>query len=73
MRRKKKVDPEPVTFMTPDEFREIRLRSNLSQEALAPVLGMRLNSVGAMERGQRPIRKLVADKMRELDREGVAS
>ena len=45
--------------MTPAQFKERRLAMGLTQRSLAQALGMNEDWIGKMERGERPIRKLV--------------
>jgi transcriptional regulator with XRE-family HTH domain len=46
--------------MTGAEFRRLRTRAGLSQRVLAKRLGLHWNSVARMERGELPIREVVA-------------
>ena len=46
--------------MTGAELRRLRTRAGLSQRALAKRLGLHWNSVARMERGELPVREVVA-------------
>jgi transcriptional regulator with XRE-family HTH domain len=46
--------------MTGAEMRRLRHRAGLSQRALAAKLGLHWNSVARMERGELPVREVVA-------------
>ena len=46
--------------MTGAELRRLRTRAHLSQRALAKRLGLHWNSVARMERGELPVREVVA-------------
>jgi transcriptional regulator with XRE-family HTH domain len=46
--------------MTGTELRRLRKRAGFSQRTLAAALGMNRNSIAILERGERPIRAVVA-------------
>ena len=59
MRRKK-------VGMTPEEFRALREKLNLSQEEMAHVLGVSFSTVSLWERGLRRITPLTAQGIRAV-------
>lgn len=56
MRTTTKPTPNgPTPTMTPQEFKQIRRRLKLTQQALSDQLGVRLNSLWRWEAGRHPI------------------
>ena len=55
--------------MTPQEFKEIRLALGLSQQQLAPKLGILKNQIGRIERGAAGVTEQKEEAMKMLLRE----